>query len=161
MLTLLLLAAAAPADGKTMAMDDWHALTITEVGGETSGPLYIRVQAGDVDGDGKADDAVLKLICADGKITSASYVTAPRDSGSGMPTGKRNYALVKITKDWGPASPQLQKMRPQYDVKTLKGNERMADGWTGITLRSTDGLCPAAQAAAATVIKSKSNITNN
>ena len=36
-------------------------------------------------------------------------------------------------------------MKPQYDIKTLKGNERAADGWTGITLANTDGLCGAAQ----------------
>jgi hypothetical protein len=53
-------------------------------------------------------------------------------------------------------------MRPQYDVKTLKGNERAADGWTAITLSNTDGLCGAAESsAAAAVVKSKSNITNN
>jgi hypothetical protein len=43
----------------------------------------------------------------------------------------------------------------------LKGNERAADGWTRVTLSNTDGLCAASQAAAAAVVKSKSNITNN
>jgi hypothetical protein len=161
MLTFLLFAAVAAPDGKTMAMDDWHALAITGVAGETSGPLYLRVQAGDLDGDGTADDAVLKLVCADGKVTSASYIVSPRDSASGMASGKRQYAPVKIIKEWGAASPQLSKMKPQYDIKTLKGNERMADGWTGVTLGNTDGLCAATQAAAATIVKSKSNITNN
>jgi hypothetical protein len=161
MLTFLLLAAVAAPDGKTMAMDDWHTLAITGVAGETSGPLYLRVQAGDLDGDGTADDAVLKLVCADGKVASASYVVAPRDSATGMASGKRQYAPVKIIKEWGAASPQLSKMKPQYDIKTLKGNERMADGWTGVTLGNTDGLCAATQAAAATIVKSKSNITNN
>jgi hypothetical protein len=161
MLMLALFAAAAAPDAKTMAMDDWHTLAITGVGGEASGPLYLQVQAGDLDGDGKPDDAVLKLVCAAGKVTNASYVVTPRDSASGMATGKRQYAPVKIVKEWGAASPQLSKMKPQYDIKTLKGNERMADGWTGVTLGNTDGLCAATQAAAATVVKSKSNITNN
>jgi hypothetical protein len=156
MLTFLLLAAAAP--GGTMAMDDWHALAITAVSGEANGPVYLRVQAGDLDGDGKADDAVLKLVCGDGKVTDASYVIAPRDSASGMATGRRNYAPVKIVKEWTPVSDELQKMRPQYDVKAMKGNERLADGWTKLTLAKTDGLCPAAQAS---IVKSKSNITNN
>jgi hypothetical protein len=49
-------------------------------------------------------------------------------------------------------------MRPQYDVKTLKGNERAADGWTEVALTHSDGLCAAARA---TIVKSKSNITNN
>ena len=101
---------------------------------------------------------MIKLGCAAGALTSASYVIAPRDSASGMATGKRNYAPVKITKDWRTASPELQKIRPQYDVKTLKGNERAADGWSNLALRNADGLCPAAQAA---IVKSKSNITNN
>jgi hypothetical protein len=161
MLAFLLLAAAAAPDGKTMAMDDWHALEITGVAGEASGPLYLRVQAGDLDGDGKADDAVVKLACAAGKVTDASYVVSPRDMATGMATGKRQYAPVKIVKEWGAASPQLSKIKPQYDIKTLKGNERAADGWTVVTLTNTDGLCAATQAAAAAVVKSKSNITNN
>jgi hypothetical protein len=78
-----------------------------------------------------------------------------------MATGRRQYAPVKIVKEWGAASPQLSAMKPTYDVKAMKGNERMADGWTGIALGNADGLCGAAQAAAATIIKSKSNITNN
>ena len=158
MFLLLTAAAAAPGDGKTAALDDWHAMTITGVSGDSNGSLYLRVQADDLDGDGKADDAVLKLACSAGALTSASYVIAPRDSASGMATGKRNYAPVKIVKEWTPVSDELQKMRPQYDVKNLKGNERVADGWTKLTLAKTDGLCPAAQAA---IVKSKSNITNN
>ena len=158
MLTFLLLAAAAAGDGKTMAMDDWHTLAITGVSGETSGPLYLRVQAGDLDGDGTPDDAVLRLVCTAGKLISASYVISARETASGMATGRRQYAPVKIVKEWGAASPELQKIRPQYDVKTLKGNERMADGWTSVSLANTDGLCAASQAA---IVKSKSNITNN
>jgi len=158
MLTLFLLAAVAAPDAKTMAMDDWHQLTITGVAGESGGPLYLQVQAGDLDGDGKPDDAVMKLVCAAGQVASASYVVAPRDPASGMATGRRQYAPVKFVKEWGAASPQLSKIKPQYDIKTLKGNERTADGWTGVTLANTDGLCGAAQAA---VVKSKSNITNN
>lgn len=159
MLTFLLLAALASPTGKTMAMDDWHAMTITGVTGETGGPVYLRVQAGDLDGDGVADEAAIELTCTAGKVTDAAYVVSPRDSASGMATGKRQYAPVKITKEWNAASPQLSAMKPQYDIKKLKGNERLADGWTRIALSNTDGLCGAAQAG--TVVKSKSNITNN
>ena len=159
MLAFLLLAAAAAPDGKTMAMDDWHTLAITGVTGESGGPLSLRVHAGDLDGDGIPDDAVVELTCTAGKVTDASYVVSPRDSASGMATGKRQYAPVRITKEWGAASPQLSAMKPQYDVKKLKGNERLADGWTRISLANTDGLCGAAEAS--TVVKSKSNITNN
>jgi hypothetical protein len=161
MLIIALLAAAAAPNGKTMAMDDWHTLSITQVGGETNGPVYVRAQAGDLDGDGSPDDAVLRLVCAAGKLTQASYMIAPRETGSGMPTGKRQHGAITVVKDWGAATPQLREMKPQYDVKTLKGNERAADGWTSVTLSNTDGLCGAAQAAAATIVKSKSNITNN
>jgi hypothetical protein len=160
MLIFLLLAAIVSPDAKTMAMDDWHALAITGVGGETSGPLYLRVQAGDLDGDGTADNAVVKLVCAAGTVTNASYIVAPRDTASGMATGKRQYAPVKFIKEWGAASPELLAMKPGYDVKTIKTARVAADGWTDITLTKTDGLCGATQAAAA-VIKSKSNITNN
>lgn len=160
MISLLLLAAAVAPDGKTMAMDDWHTLAVTGVAADSTG-TYLQVHAGDLDGDGTPDDAVVKLACTAGKLSGASYVVAPRDSQTGMATGKRQYAPVKITKEWGAASPELQKIRPQYDVKTLKGNERAADGWTQISLSNSDGLCPAAQAAAAAIVKSKSNITNN
>lgn len=161
MLMIALFIAAAAPDGKTMAMDDWHSLAITGVGGVSTGSVYLRVQAGDLDGDGTPDTAVLKLVCAAGKVSNAFYVVAPRDSPSAMATGKRQSAPVKSVRDWAAASPELQKLRPQYDVKMLKGNERAADGWTRVTLSNTDGLCAASQAAAAAVVKSKSNITNN
>ncbi len=161
MLTFLLFAAAAVPDGKTSAMDDWHKLAITGVAGEASGPLYLHVQAGDLDGDGLPDDAVLKLVCAAGTVTNASYVVSPREAGSGMATGRRQYAPVKIVKEWGAASPQLSAMKPSYDVKTLKSARTAADGWTEVALSNTDGLCGAAQAAATAIVKSKSNITNN
>jgi len=54
MLTFLMLAAAAaaPGDGKTAALDDWHTLAITGVSGDADGAVYLRVQADDLDGDG-------------------------------------------------------------------------------------------------------------
>jgi hypothetical protein len=161
MLLLALLAAAAPSGGKASAMDDWHQLAITDVGGETEGPLYLRVQAGDLNGDGIADDAVLKLICAGNRLTSSSYVITAREAGSGMATGKRQYAPVKFVKEWGAASPQLSQVKPTYDVKTIKTARQAADGWTDLALSNADNLCGATQAAAAAIVKSKSNITNN
>ena len=160
MLMIALATAIAAPDAKTMAMDDWQALAVTKVGADSSG-TYLQVHAGDLDGDGLADDAVVKLACARGKLTGASYVVAPRDVATGMATGRRQYRPITIVKEWGAASPELLKQRPQYDVKSLKGNERLADGWTRIALSNADGLCPAAQAAAAAIVKSKSNITNN
>nr|NUR38271.1 hypothetical protein [Sphingomonas sp.] len=156
-----LIAAAAPGAGKTMAMDDWHALTITKVATDPSGQLYLQVHGGDLDGDGISDDAVLKLVCAAGKLTSASFVVAPRDSSSGMPTGKRQHSPLTIVKDWGAASPELREMKPSYDVKAIKAGRVAADGWTDVSLANSDGLCGATQAAALAIVKSKSNITNN
>jgi hypothetical protein len=162
MLMLLLFAAAAGPDGKAMAMDDWQTLAITGVGGESGGPLYLQVRAGDLDGDGLPDDAYLKLVCSDGKVQQASYEVKPRDAASGMSTGKRMHKPFTVVKEWGVASPELSKIKPSYDVKNLKGNERVAgDDWAELSLANTDGLCGAGQAAAARVVKSKSNITNN
>ena len=159
MIFALLAAVALPGDGKTAALDDWHALAIYGVGVGEAESLYLQVHAGDLDGDGRADDAVIKLLCADGKIQQAQI--RPRESAIGSPTERRQYAPVKIVKEWGAASPQLMAVKPTYDVKNLKGNEkRTSDGWTDLSLAQTDGLCPAAAAAAA-IVKSKSNITNN
>ena len=165
MMVIALFGAAAAAAGapgaKTMAMDDWHSMAITAVGGQASGPVYLQVHAGDLDGDGAPDDAVVKLVCAAGKLSQASYVLTPRDSASGMPTGKRQHSPLTIVKEWGAASAPLSAIKPTYDVKAAKGARTAADGWTQLSLASADGLCPAAQAAAAAIVKSKSNITNN
>jgi hypothetical protein len=162
--TLLAAAALGPTDGKTMAQDDWQSMSILEVGGTAAGgPHYVRVAAGDLDGDGRADEAYVKLVCADGAVQQAFYtVRSPRDSASGMASGKRQHKPVTFVKEWGPATLQLRTMKTTYDVKKNEG-ARMADGggWTKMTLGKSDGLCAAAEAAAATIVKSKSNITNN
>ena len=162
MLMLALLAVAAePTDGKVVATDDWQTLAIYGVGAQSGSPLYLQVHAGDLDGDGRADDAVLKLQCDANQLRQAHYVLAPRDAGSGMATGRRQHAPVKFVKEWGAATPQLLEVKPTYDVKKLKGNERTSDGWSAMSLANADGLCDAARAAATTIVKSKSNITNN
>ena len=90
-------------------------------------------------------------------------VKAPRDVATGQSSGKRMHKPFVITKEWGPASPQLSAMKPTYDVKTMKGARVAAgaDGWTSMTLSSTDGLCAATAASAAKVTKTRSNIRNN
>ena len=159
MIITLLAAALAAGDGKVMMQDDWQPLAIYSVGASDKGPLYVRAHAGDLDGDGIADDVVLKLVCADGRLANASFM---RDAGIVAPTEKRQHGSVTITKEWGPATPQLMSVKPTYDVKTMKGNERRAAaGWTGVSLGRSGGLCAAAAEAAATLVKSKSNITNN
>jgi hypothetical protein len=163
MLLSLLLAAAA--DGKVSATDDWNPATIVAVGSPSpaSPETYVLVQAGDLDGDGLADDAYLKLHCDDGKLTQSWYqVKGPRDSATGMASGKRMHKPFTIVKEWGAATPELAAVKPTYDIKTLKGARMSAvDDWSPINLAHTDGLCPAASAAARAVVKSKSNITNN
>lgn len=158
------LAAAGDRDGKTMAVDDWHALSIYGVAGDGSGPTYLQVHAGDLDGDGLPDDAVVRLTCAAGQLQAAHYnVKSPRDSASGMASGKRTHHPVTFVKEWGAASPQLKAMKPTYDVKMAKGARMTSDGggWTAIRLGNADGLCAAAAAAAKVVTKTSSNIQNN
>ena len=154
----LLMAAGSPGDGKTMASDDWQQLAIYGVGGGAAGPLYLQVHAGDLDGDGSPDDAVVKLQCDGDQLREAHVLVSPRDSASGMPTGKRQHSPITFVKEWSAASPQLMAAKPTYDVKTMKGNERMSgDGWTQVSLGNTGGLCAAAGGA----VKSRSNIQNN
>lgn len=162
--TLLAAAALGPTHGKPMAQDDWQSMTILEVGGSArGGPHYLRVAAGDLDGDGRADEAFLKLVCADGAVRQSSYaIASPRDAASGMPTGKRQHGSVTIVKEWGPATPQLREIKTTYDVKKVEGSRAdKAATWTAIALAESGGLCAATEAAAATIVKSKSNITNN
>ena len=159
----LLVAGASPADGKILATDEWGKLQIYGIGVDPAGALFVQVHAGDLDGDGSADDAVLKLDCDGNQLREAQYTVVARESGSGMPTGKRQHSPIRIVKEWGAATPELMKLKPSYDVKQLKGNERVAGGggWSVRALAQAEGLCPAAAAAARTVVKSKSNITNN
>ena len=96
-----------------MAVDDWQSLSIYGVG-DSAAPLYLQVHAGDLDGDGTPDDAILKLDCANGRVAASSYQIAPRDAASGMATGRRQYAPVRIVKEWGAASPQLSAPPPAY-----------------------------------------------
>jgi len=163
-LALIAAAAAAPGDGKTMGVDDWHAMTILEVGGGPPGasPYFLRVQAGDLNGDGRADEAFLKLTCDGGVLKQAEYsVKSPRNSASGQASGKRMHKPITITKEWGPATPQLSAVKPTYNVKNMEGSRQASDGWSPVSLNNTDGLCAAAEDAAKKVTKTRSNIQNN
>jgi hypothetical protein len=165
MLILALVAAlAAPAVGKTMALDDWHAMTILAVGQESPNqpPFYLHVATGDLDGDGLPDEAYLKLVCAGGAVQQAFYtVQSPKDVATGQASGKRMHKPITFVKEWCAASPQLRAVRPTYNVKNMVGTRSAMDDWMPLSLRNTDGLCPATEAAAAAIVKSKSNITNN
>ena len=165
-LLAILAALAAPSgatDGKTMAVDDWHSMAIYGVGGEGHGPLYLQVHAGDLDADGRPDDAVVKLVCTDGVVKDSHYVISPRDAASGMPTGKRQHAPVTFVKEWGAATPQLSAVKPTYNVKKVEGARTRTDEavtWTAIALAESSGLCAAAQQAVKAT-KTRSNIQNN
>ena len=161
MLMLMLLAAAAAPDGKTMMQDDWHTLSIYGVGGDAGGPVYLQTHAGDLDGDGVSDDAYVKLDCADGKLARALYQIAPRDAASGQASGKRMHKPVTFVKEWSAATSELAAMKASYDVKKVEGTgaRAAADSWSPLVLNGTDGLCPAAQAVVRAT-KTRSNIQN-
>lgn len=162
MLILALVAALpAPAAGNTMAADDWHHMKVLSVGRDVSEgpPYYVRVQAGDLDGDGLADKADLKLDCTHVILTDASYtVPSPRDLASGQSTGRRSHEVVGFVTEWASASPELTTIEPSYDVKKMERARSGRTKWASITLRNADGLCASTAAAAAAIVKSKSNI---
>lgn len=126
------------------------------------GYIFLDTQAGDLDGDGLPDDAVVRLRCGGGQLLSADYdVKAPRDVATGQASGKRMHKPLTVIKEWGAATPQLSAMKPTYDLKKVEGTgARVANGWQSLSLSNADGLCPAAQAAARAV-KTRSNIQNN
>ena len=59
------------------------------------------------------------------------------------------------------ATPALAKLRPTYDVKSIKGGRMMEDDWTGIVLSGAPNLCADATAAVQRAHKTRSNIQNN
>ena len=129
-----------------------------------AGPIYLKVvSTGDLDGDGRPDEGVVRLNCTRGKAGAAHFhynVKSPRDSASGMASGKRTHHPVTFVKEWGPSTPQLFQARVGYDLKSNTKGRVASDGWQMMTLRNADGLCPAAiDAVKAT--KSRSNIQNN
>lgn len=135
------------------------AFTVQQQGWDAAASTaYLTVTVGDLNGDGSPDTAVLKLVCKAGAVSEA-YL-APRESGSGMPTGKRQHGTVTIVKEWGPAAPQWRAVRPTYDVKKMEGSKTTAvDDWMPVSL---NGLPPGVCAdAAMAIVRSKSNITNN
>lgn len=131
---------------------------------DAEGPIYLKVgSAGDLDGDGLADNAVLRISCSGGHPTSTDlYVVGPRDHATGQASGRRMHKPFGIVKEWSAASPQLMQMKTGYNVKANKAARQTAasDDWTPVVLSNAAGLCPAAEQAAK-VTKSRSNIQNN
>ena len=177
-LTLLAALAAQPADAQpqpVVAVPLPRMSIYGAGGGGSGGTIYLQAHAGDLDGDGVPDDAVLKLACAGGELRTAHYILSPRDAATGQSTGKRTHHPVTFVKEWSAATPLLAQMRPGYDVKSNtkgrvagynvkenKGARMTADGggWTAIALSDTEGMCAAADSAIKAT-KSRSNIQNN
>ena len=128
-----------------------------------AGPIYLKVsdfRDTDSDGDTIPDEAILRLNCAGGKLRAAHYnVKSPRDSASGMASGKRTHHPVTFVKEWGPSTPQLRALKVGYDLKSNTKARVTSDGWQMVSLTNADGLCAAAQNGVVT--KSRSNIQNN
>lgn len=116
-----------------------------------AGPIYLLADIGDLDGDGVPDEAIVRLNCVGGDVRAAHYnVKSPRDSASGMASGKRTHHPVTFVKEWGPSTPQFFKVsKVHWDLKEAKGARVAADpqGWTPMTLFGTEGLCAAAATA--------------
>jgi hypothetical protein len=149
-----------------MAAHADYYMTFKAVGIDPGGPMYIQAHSsGDLDGDGLADDVVIRMDCAAGVMHTAQYqVVSPRDVASGQATGKRMHKPFTIVKEWGAATPQLMAMKATYDIKKVEGTGARAktmaeDDWNPITLSNSEDLCAAA--AAAKVTKTRSNIQNN
>ncbi len=156
------MAAIALVSSSTIAAASDIFLHIKGVGRDAlAGPIYLLADIGDVDGDGVTDEATVRLACAGGDLRAAHYnVKSPRDSASGMASGKRTHHPVTFVKEWGPSTPQFRSMKISWNPKT-NTELRMAagaDGWAPMTLSGTEGLCAAAEAV---VNKSKSNVKNN
>lgn len=125
---------------------------------ERDGYMFLEVSsAGDLDGDALPDNAVIRLRCAGDKIQSSDFAVTPHEASAGQATGKRMHKPITFIREWGAATPQLAKIRPTYDVKTIKGARATGDGWTPITLSDTFDLCTEARRAT----KTRSNIQNN
>jgi hypothetical protein len=153
------------ASATAAASADYY-MTFKAVGLDPVGPTYMKGQSsGDLDGDGLADDVVIRMECAAGVMHTAEYrVTGPRDLASGQASGKRMHKPFTIVKEWGAASPQLMAMKAGYDIKKVEGTGARAktmaeDSWNPMTLSNSEELCAAA--ASARMTKSRSNIQNN
>lgn len=158
--SLLLVANAAMA-----AHADYY-LKFDAVGRDAGGPTYLRAHSSaDLDGDGLADDLVIRMECTAGSMHTADFrVTGPRDAASGQASGKRMHKPFTIVKEWGAATPQLMAMKTGYDIKKVEGTGArakvtMEDDWNPISLANSEDLCAAAATARAT--KTRSNIQNN
>nr|WP_314445997.1 hypothetical protein [uncultured Sphingomonas sp.] len=153
--------------GAALLVKDATSFTIDGVAAPTSdGMIPLSVATGDLDGDGAADRGTLLIRCAGDSVTEAMWlnVKSPRDSTSGLATGKRTHIMPHV---FEPAGSRLAAMRGTWDLKEAKGarivGKKGYDYYHALSLGNVAGLCAAALAQAATVkaTKSRSNIQNN
>jgi type VI secretion system secreted protein Hcp len=92
-------------------------------GGATQCRVAIRgTKSGQFKGDGSVRGQEKWIRCSQFLLS----LTAPRDAATGLPTGKRQYAPIVITKDWDAASPQIfqaaavNEVLPQVEFEFLK-----------------------------------------
>ena len=97
----LAMGAAGAADAAASGTIVLHA-TATFSDGTSADRLYAVVSPADLDGDGVMDQGWLRVACTQGAMSAVYYaVASPRDSASGMASGKRQHGTVTITKEWG------------------------------------------------------------
>ena len=122
--------------------------TATFSDGTSADRLYAVVSAADVDGDGVMDQGWLRVACSKSAMGAVYYAAAsPRDSASGMPTGKRQHGSVTITKEWGASTPMLGKAGGggsggavgsivSWDLATGKGSRSTGSGEAQAAVKS-------------------------
>jgi len=164
--TMLMASGLLLAQNAAMAASADYYLKFDAVGRDPGGPTYLKAHSSaDLDGDGLADDVVIRMDCAAGTMHTADFrVTGPRDPVSGQASGRRMHKPFTIVKEWGAAPPQLMAMKTGYDIKKVEGTgarakPMMEDDWNPISLTNSEELCAAA--ATAKVTKTRSNIQNN
>ena len=157
------IAPADPAERDTPPIGSTATFTVTDVSKDpTAAGQYLKVVSSiDVDGDGRADDGVLRITCAEDKLVSSSY-----RAGKAQPDKPKEQERVgkhspKLMLKWNAATAELKAMKMRYDVKTnVKGRVGEAsqqDDWTEVALSGAGKLCNAA-ARASNLNSSKSNV---
>lgn len=77
---------------------------MVQAGGGTQCRVSIRgAKQGQFKGDSTTKGAEKSIRCSQFLLS----LTSPRDAATGLPTGRRQYAPIVITKEWDAASPQI------------------------------------------------------
>ncbi len=149
---LAITAAVCVSSGSIAASADYF-LVITGVAAQ-DGHTYLKVQSGDLDGDGVADEGVVRLQCRGSQLRAAHYnASSPRNISPGQATGKRTHQPVTFVKEWGATTPQLYQVKvaghskPTPKIAKEHHGRSASAGWEPITLADTATICTSAQEA--------------